>query len=114
MKIIERSCAVAQDDFAKQSEGHALAIENRDAKIGLKLFEAAGEIGLGHAQRLRRTTEMAMLRQRGDDFELTYSGHADALYVSNNIRVDIGPAKSMHGNLRLHPSFGSFGRARRI
>ena len=95
MEIGERPLAVAQNDFAERCGRDALPVENRNTESILELLEAARQIGLRHAERLRRATEMTVLRESAHNLELANSRHVDALCVSNDIHVEIGPAKSM-------------------
>ena len=95
---------MAQNDLAKRRWRHALPIEDRNAEKRFELLEAASEIGLRHAQRLRSPAKMSMLGERLYNFELANSGHFNALCVSNDIGIEIRPAASIRASLDRAPT----------
>src|SRR5277367_3578807 len=99
MKTGEGFVAVAQNDLAERCGRHALPIEDRNAEKRLELLEAARQIGLGHAQRLRRPAKMSMLGESPYNFELANPRHFDALCVSNDIDIEIRPGASIRASL---------------
>ena len=71
MKFGRRPLAVAQQDLAERGRRDALPVEQRDAEIGLELLQAAGQRGLRNPKRLCGETEMMVLRQSLNHFDLS-------------------------------------------
>jgi hypothetical protein len=82
---------VAQDDFAERRGRDALSVEDRSAENSLELLQTAGQIGLRHAERVRRPAEVPMLRKSPYNFELADSRHAmSCVYQTiSGLRLDL-------------------------
>ena len=63
--------AVTQHDLAELGRRDALPVEQRDAEIGLELLQAAGQRRLRNPKRLCGETEMMVLRQGLNHFDLS-------------------------------------------
>ena len=63
--------AVPQHDLAERGRRDALPVEQRDAEIGLELLQAAGQRRLRDPKRLCGETEMMVLRQGLNHFDLS-------------------------------------------
>jgi hypothetical protein len=99
LKIGEDFLAVAQDDFAER--------RGRDP------LSAAGQIGLRHAERVRRPAEVPMARKSPYDFELADSRHAMccAYQSISGLRLDLERPFTLTG-VRLQSGESAFGSQR--
>jgi hypothetical protein len=87
VELGDRALAALQYNLAEQSRPHALAVEQLDAQLSLKLLQAARKRGLGHAELLGGESKMAALRQGADDLDLRMQCIVQLLYCSANERI---------------------------